>query len=341
VRYIYCSYGLTIESDQYIQGLCAMSVEVPSPDLACVLGSKPTWVRDALDLPVVSARVRPSELLPGDPTFTVSECENGRFFQLAYGDGTRFVLNRGATRLWGEPGPGLSHDDLCVYLLGPVMGFILRHRGLTCLHASALTIHGRAIALVGEAGVGKSTTVAALALRGWPVLCEDVCALERVDRLFQVRPGYPRICLWPDSVDFLFSSADALPLIVKGWDKRFLALDGSRAQFATNSAQLTAIFLLAGRTETDSAPSLENISQREAVLELVQNTYMNWLLSVEQRAAEFDVLTSLMPSVECFRIFPSADPARLPALAELIETEALRVLGKNSYPVPGAAPSNV
>jgi hypothetical protein len=128
---------------------------------------------------------------------------------------------------------------------------------------------------------------------------------------------------------------------VKGWDKRFLALDGSRAQFATNSAQLTAIFLLAGRTETDSAPRLENISQREAVLELVQNTHMNWLLSVEQRAAEFDVLTSLMPAVECFRIFPSTDPARLPALAELIETEALRVLGKNSYPVPGAAPSNV
>jgi hypothetical protein len=285
--------------------------------------------------------MRPSELLPGDPTFTVFEYEDGRFFQLAYGDGTRFVLDGNATRLWGESGPGLSHDDLCVYLVGPVMGFVLRHRGLTCLHASALTFNGRAIALVGEAGAGKSTAAAALALRGWPVLCEDVCALEQSDEQFQVRPAYPRVCLWPDSVDFLFSSHDALPLIVKGWDKRFLALDGTRAQFATSGSPLAAIFLLAGRTAAKSAPHVERLPQHQAVLHLVANTYMNWLLSPQQRAAEFDVLTSLMSSVQCFRLFPSTDPARLPALVELIAAETLRVLDEHSHPVLGAAPTNV
>ncbi len=322
MRYIYRSYGLSVESDRSIQALSAISGTVPAPDLTCSLGPMPAWARGALVLPMTSARMRPTELLPGDETFTVSEYDAGRFFHLAYGDGTRFLLDRNATRLWGESGPGLSHDDLCVYLVGPVMGFILRQRGLTCLHASAVTIQGRAIALVGSAGAGKSTT-------------------QLLGDQFLIRPGYPRVCLWPDSVDFLFSSADALPLIVKGWEKRFLELDGSRAHFANSCVPLSAVFLLAGREDSDSAPRLERLAQREAVLHLVANTYMNWLLSQDQRAAEFDVLTSLMSSVECFRVCPSTDPARLPALAELIESQALRVVSQYTQPALGAAPGNV
>ena len=341
MKLCYCTYGLTLQSDQYIPGLAEVSEKVSSPDLTCDFAAMPAWTAEALALPRTSARVRPSELLPGDPTFTVSEYQDGIFFQLAYGDGTRFVVDQQATRLWGEPGPGLTHDDLCVYLLGPVMGFVLRHRGLTCLHASSLQIHGRAIALVGEAGAGKSTTAAALALRGWPVFSEDVCALDLVNDVYQVRPAYPRVCLWPDSVDFLFSSHETLPLMVKGWDKRFLALDGSRAQFANNPLPLAAIFLLARRSDAESAPRLEPVSQREAVLQLVQNTHMNWLLSAEQRAAEFDVLTSLVSTAECFWLFPSTDPARLPALARLIETQALRAFAENRYPEVGTTPNDV
>lgn len=301
----------------------------------------PAWAHDALAFPLTSSKERPDELFPGDAKFTIAEHEGGRFFHLSYGDGTHFVIDQYATRLWGEPGPGLSFDDLCVYLVGPVMGFVLRQRGLTCLHASALTINGRAIALVGPAGAGKSTTAAALALRGWPVLCEDVCALDRADRQFMVRPAYPRVCLWPDSVDFLFSSREALPLIVKGWEKRFLELDNARANFASSSSPLAAIFLLAGRGDEDSAPRLEPLPQRDAVLQLVQNTYVSWFLSSEQRGADFNVLTSLMSSVECFRVIPSADPAHLPALAALIEEQSLRVIGSHPDPVLGAASRNV
>jgi hypothetical protein len=341
VRNLYRTYGLTVESDRLIQALSAVPGEVPSVDLTYFLGPTPVWAHNALALPLTSSKARPNELLPGDATFTVAEHGGGCFFHLSYGDGTHFVIDQYATRLWGESGPGLSFDDLCVYLVGPVMGFVLRQRGLTCLHASALTIRGRAFVLVGEAGAGKSTTAAALALRGWPVLCEDVCALDPVGRQYQVRPGYPRICLWSDSVDFLFASREALPLIVDGWDKRFLALDNARAHFASNGAPLVAVFILGGRVNEDSAPRLELLPPREAVLHLVANTYMNWLLSAEQRGAEFDVLTSLMSSVECFRVFPSTDPARIPDLAELIETQALHILGDRPQPVLGVARSNV
>jgi hypothetical protein len=341
VRQTYRTYGLTLESDLPVTGLRPLSECFSSPDIRLYFAAIPSWVSQALMLPVTAVRVRPSFFLPGDGAFTVSEFADRRFFQLAYSDGTRFLMDCAATRIWGEPGPGLSYEDVCIYLLGPVMGFVLRQRGTVTLHASSIALHGRAVALVGEAGAGKSTTAAALALRGWPVLGEDVCALADSGGHYQVLPGYPRVCLWPDSVHFLFSSRDALPLMVSGWEKRFLPLDGSRAQFAGSSAPLDAIFLLEERSAQDSAPSIEPIPQRAALLRLVQNTYMNWYLDRRQRAEEFDLLTRLVASVECFRVIPSSDPTRLSALAALIEDHAFRFSATRPKPSLGTASSHV
>lgn len=325
MRQTYSIYGLTLESDVPVTGLRPLQKDISAPDVQLDFGAVPSWVVQALTLPVTSDRSRPPSLIPGDGSFTVSELADRRYFQLVYGDGTRFLMDRAATRIWGAPGPGLSHEDLCVYLIGPVMGFVLRQRGVTTLHASSISLHGRAIALVGDAGTGKSTTAAALGLRGWPVLCEDVCALQEAAGEFHVLPAYPRVCLWPDSVQALFSSPDTLPLIVQGWDKRFLPLDGSHAHFASSRSPLAAIFVLAGRSDENSAPRIEPVSQLEALPQLVQNTYMNWLLDRAQRAEEFDMLARLVSAVECYRIIPSTEAARLPALAELIEAQTLRL----------------
>jgi hypothetical protein len=324
-----------------VTGLSPLPEVVSCPDVRLHFASVPSWVTQTLLLPITSVRVRPSSFLPGDGKFTVSEFADRRFFQLTFSDGTRFLMDHAATLIWGEPGPGLSYDDLFIYLLGSVLGFALRQRGTVTLHASSLSIQGNAIALVGEAGAGKSTTAAALALRGWPVLGEDVCALAESAGQYQVLPGYPRVCLWPDSVDFLFSSSDALPLMVSGWEKRFLSLDGSRARFASSSAPLAAIFLLAQRSSRDSAPFIEPISQREALLQLVRNTYMNWYLDKRQRAVEFDVLTRLVASIGCFTAIPSSDPTRLLALAGLIESHASQCLNLRAGSGLGAASSHV
>jgi hypothetical protein len=316
------TYGLTIDSDLPLPGLQALPDPPPESDLVLCLTAIPSWAQKLLKIQPVARRIRPAAILPGE-SFTVWEYADESFFQLIYGDGTRFVIDGRAARVWGEPGPGLSHEDLCVYLLGPVMGFIARRRGFTPLHASSVIIGKRAIALLGEAGSGKSTTAAALALRGWPTLCEDVCILTETNMQLHVIPGYPRICLWPDSVSYLFSSPDALPAIVRGWEKRFLALDGStRARAAISSCPLSSILFLAPRSD-DRAPSIEPLPKRHAVLQLVQNSYMNWLLNRQQRASEFDIIVKLVSQVGCFRLTPSSDPARLDELVSLIESHVL------------------
>ncbi|HVO58619.1 MAG TPA: hypothetical protein VMT51_13085 [Dongiaceae bacterium] len=327
MKHSYRTYGLTLQSDLPLTGLSALPDRPAPADLSVELSGMPAWACEAYALPVTRVRARPEAFALGEPGFSLTEYEDGRYLQLSYADGTRFLLDDAATRLWGESGPGLSHDDLCVYLLGPVMGFIARRRGKTPLHASAVSIQGSAVAFFGEAGAGKSTTAAALALRGWPVLSEDVCIVESEGAHFSVVPGYPRVCLWPDSVQMLLQRPDALPLIVQGWEKRYLPLDGARAGFAKESAPLSAIFLLGNRE--NSAPRIESLSQREAILYLVQHTYMNWLLDPVQRAAEFDELASLVASVVCFRVTPSEDPALLPGMIDLIEAHAQRLFAQS------------
>jgi len=202
----------------------------------------------------------------------------------------------------------------------------LRSRHITSLHASAVEFFGHAVAFSGDAGVGKSTTATALALRGTPVLSEDISPLQESADGFRVFPGYPRICLWPDSVAHLLGSAEALPRLTPVWEKRFLPLDGIRGRFSPEPLPLGLIYLFAPRAENDIAPRVEHIRPREALLNLVQNTYMNWLLDREQRAIEFDTLSRLVQQVPVRRIVPHKDPGRIAEMCELIRKDADELL---------------
>jgi len=202
------------------------------------------------------------------------------------------------------------------------MGFVLRRRGVTALHASAVAVGDCAVMVSGAAGAGKSTTAAALALRGAPVLCEDIAALDELEGAFAVRPGYPRVCLWPDAVENLFGAKAALPDLTPIWDKKYLALDGHRTRFAGKALPLCAIYLLGKRVSDENAPRFDDISAKEALMELVQNTYMNSLLSREQRAAEFELLSRVATRILFKRLVPHRDPKRIAQLCELIEADA-------------------
>jgi len=244
---------------------------------------------------------------------------------LAYGNEARFLVDGAAERIWGTCPPPLTNEDMATYLLGPVMGFVLRRRSILALHASAVRIGGQAVALCGESQSGKSTTAAALALQGIPVLCEDITPLIEEHGSFQAEPGYPRVCLWPDAVEKLFGRQDALPRLTPSWDKYFLPLDGDNARFEEQRQVLGAVYLFAPRVAEADAPRIETMSAREALLGLVQNTYMNWLLDRSQRAGEFEALSKLVKQVPVRRIIPHVDPGRIGALCELIVADAERL----------------
>jgi hypothetical protein len=307
-------------------GLHALPPDALPADLCLETGPEPAWVlrASALTGRVISRRSEFEDA--ADPVFQLIEHGPAECFELIYSDGASFVVDSEARRVWGTFRSPLTEADLATYFLGPVLGFVLRRRHITSLHASTVELFGHAVALSGDAGLGKSTTAAALALRGVPVLSEDIAPMREDSGSFHVVPGYPRVCLWPDSVNYLLGSPDALPLLTPVWEKRYLPLDGVRARFSSEPLPLGLIYLFAPRSGEAGAPHVEEMSPREALLTLVQNTYMNWLLDREHRAVEFDALSRLVKQVPVRRIVPHSDAGRIPALCELIQADAARFL---------------
>jgi hypothetical protein len=331
VTYHYRAYGVTCLSDTPIDGFFPEYASPSfSPDLLVELNpDPPEWVRAARDLPAYPLYHKPPALDPSDSSYKFSRLGSDQFFELTYSDGTEFVIDASGERLWGRCQPPHSIDYLATYLRGPVMGFILRRRGVIALHASAISLFGQAIVLCGETQSGKSTTAAALALRGAPVLCDDVTPLRLVGGGFCTEPGYAHVGLWPDAVQKLLGASDALPRWTPTWEKCFLPLDGKLAEFAHHSQSLAAIYLLGPRTNQVHAPRIERVERREGLLHLVQNTYMNWLLDRTQRAAEFDLLSKLVMHVPVRRVVPHCDAAHIPAICDLIARDVKELLMNN------------
>ena len=250
-----------------------------------------------------------------EPALRVFRTEDGRHFTLQYSDGTTFLVNREATDVWASWCESSTLEDTATYLLGPVLGFVLRLRGLACLHASAVVIGDGAVALMGPAGAGKSTTAAALGLQGYPLVTEDVVALEKTSRGFDVRPGFPQVRLWPDSVRLLCGHRDALPRLTPTWDKRALDFTQPGLRFHPHPLPLRAVYLLSDGRDCDDTSPVSNVAGfdtlhgADSMLAFLSNTYVGYLLDATQRAEEFATLARLAALVPVRRAVVSAvDP---------------------------------
>ena len=97
-----------------------------------------------------------------------------------------------------DPNPGISDFLVALPLLGSVMATLLQRRGLLVLHASAASLGGRGIALLGDKGAGKSTTVGAIVAAGHSLLSDDVVAIDFSDRP-RIVPAHSQLKLWESS----------------------------------------------------------------------------------------------------------------------------------------------
>jgi hypothetical protein len=326
VSYLYRVYGLVLKSQTAIQGLSLISPEDEflsnNDPISIFVGERPNWLDATLQLPVSLIYTSSAAGAHADATLKLSQLGN-QFFRFSYSDGTQFVIDSATKNIWGTCTPPLTQEDLVTYLVGPVLGFALRRRGILALHASIFCSGNQAFALCGGAGAGKSTTAAALALRGIPIQCEDIAALRERDDVCWSSSGYPRVNVWPESPLDVLRTPQALPKITPNWEKQFLPLDGTA--FEKQERQLAAVYLLVSRRDEINAPRIEEISSREAVLSLVQNTYMNYLLTAKQREMEFDAITRLVSRTVVRRLVPHSDPAKLALMCDLLETDSAKV----------------
>ncbi|MGB9242014.1 MAG: hypothetical protein WCC03_01590 [Candidatus Acidiferrales bacterium] len=240
----------------------------------------------------------------GNPALRIFREEEHDLFHLVYFDGMQFWMDRHGTKLWASWPSESSAEEAATYILGPVLGLLLRFRGITCLHASAVAIGGSVIAFVGSEGAGKSTTAAAFTRTGFAAVSDDVVALVERDGDFFVSPSYPHLCLWPESVEMLYGTADALPPFVPNWGKRRLSIANGGARFEDGALPLRAIYLL-DEIRDEPGPTVEGVTGQVGLLSLVVNSFATNMLDTEMRANEFKTLSSLVAKVPLRRLFTS------------------------------------
>src|SRR5690348_955589 len=237
--YRFSIYGLGIVTNSLIPGVPASTIA--SEDLRIDFGSLPAWLQELNAAQAEVCYVADYKSECGEPALRVFRLLDGKYYRFDYADDTKFVIDGSGREVWAEWSSPLTLEDTATYLLGPVLGFVMLLRGIVCLHASAIAIEDKAIALIGPAGSGKSTTAAAFAERGYSVLAEDVVTLDDRRDEFLVRPGYPCIRLWPPAVRVLYGSETHLPKLTPNWDKCYLDLS---ERFQVAELPLAAIYHL-------------------------------------------------------------------------------------------------
>lgn len=312
-----CSiYGIGVIANRPIPGVPPSTIA--SEDVRISFGSLPAWLNDVTATQIETSYVAEYKSECGEPALRVFRVLDGKFYRFYYADQTEFLIDRAGTEVWAQWATPLTIEDTTTYLLGPVMGFVMLLRGIVCLHASAIAVGDKAVALLGPAGSGKSTTAAAFSDRGYSILAEDVVTLDDHGRHFLVRPGYPCIRLWPASVKALYGSETHLPKLTPNWEKCYLDL---KQQFHGQPLPLAAIYQLSERRHDARAPFVETLNRSEGLLSLIANTYATKLMDRAMRAREFELLTRVLNNIPLRRVTPHADPARIPELCDRILTD--------------------
>ena len=301
----YHLYGLNVESDLALPELRSRTA-LRTHDSTVKL-----FLRDALTHWPIGAGADESTLIyrsaqngcVNDANVRIDYFHAPQCYRFLYRDGIAFALDH--ENIWGTWPPQMSLEDAIVYLLGPVFAFVLRLHGFISLHASAAVIRGNAVAFVGTGGAGKSTIAAALARAGYAILSDDTAVLEKISEEVFLRPAYPHVRLWPDSVSILFGAKDALPKLVPSsgwWNKCFLDLDQPGFRFQTEPAPLRCIFLLEGYSREVQVARIDEITSLDAFARLAANTCVNYGLTTKMRAREFHELGRLVHRVPLKRL---------------------------------------
>jgi len=212
-------------------------------------------------------------------------------------------------------------QELRAFLFGPVLAVICYLRGMLPLHACALRVRGRAIAVAGKSGSGKSTIAAALSERGHALITDDICAcIQHFDRTL-VLPTYPALKLDRASLRAIGIGTGKMTPI--GPDFQKVQVMRSRG-FDPTPAPLELVYLIEDAPEGNrdvivSAGGTEGFQRVSA--EIYRPPIGRLLLA---KSDFFAMATQFATQVTIRRLIRRPDLRQLQALAEAIEVDALR-----------------
>ncbi|MCB0129885.1 MAG: hypothetical protein KDD78_03520 [Caldilineaceae bacterium] len=201
-------------------------------------------------------------------------------------------------------------------LLDQVLPRLLAHQGQFILHASAVKVMAKAIAFVGESGIGKSTLAAGFHMAGDPVLSDDGLSLTWSQAAVFAQPTYPSLRLWPASIAQLGERPFLLAPMAHYSDKRRVSLAPTVEE---EPLALAAIVVLERLPDT-SAPGIavSPLSARDGCMQLVRNSFQLDVTDHVRAAAILNAAAHVVERVPVYHMTYRHDFAALPAVRAAI-----------------------
>lgn len=301
VRY-YSVFGLTLASDFAFDVLDPVS---PADSVECLRV-------------VRSDDIRPPTPHEFDPYFDIQP-QRQYFHWNAVGT---FIIETPDTVLI-QPQDDVSDHLVSQAFLGLVMSLVLERRGILCLHASAVSVHGKAAVFLGDKGAGKSTTCAALLARGHVPITDDLVAvdgaLEKTPAPI-VWPGFSSMKLWPDTVEALALGAEDTDRIIHPSVSKVQKRMPS--PLAESPVPMGALFVLR-RSEDITTPAVVKRPPHEALQMVLRYTFMarygETRLGKEHLAQHLKRCGAVVAAAPLYDLMVPADLSKLDALTQTVE----------------------
>ena len=229
----------------------------------------------------------------------------------------RFLVS--SDRVVIEPVADASADSVGLTVMGTCAALVLHQRQRLPLHASGVLTPRGAVLFTGWSGAGKSTTLAALEQRGYPMICDDMAALHLDgDGRVRVSPGVVTYKLRDDSAGTLAISTHGRPRVAM--DDAKVLLTSARA-YRGEAPLVHGIYAL-GRGD-DDAVVLEPCRGAERMSLLVNQTWLKLALpKLGLHTAHFARATTIANAVRMTVVRRPIDPALgVRALADRLEQD--------------------
>jgi hypothetical protein len=180
-RFHYRAYGIYIESELEIPELTTSSQSIP--------GIRIRYGNIPMDLPRITKKGILYQAYKNDFLFRVE------------GIGAYRVQNGNSITI--EPFDNTALTEFRLFLLGSVLGAALLQKGLLLLHGSAILTKSGAIIISGDSAVGKSTIAAGLEKKGYPIITDDISAINfSEENTPYISKGVPYLKLWKDVLEY-------------------------------------------------------------------------------------------------------------------------------------------
>jgi len=242
--------------------------------------------------------------------------------------GKRFYLEiPGLVRLMADDGREIvveplgeaTETDIAPFILSTGFAAILHQRHVLAFHAATVAWRGRAIALCGPTGVGKSTLAAALCRVGAGFVGDDIAPVHN-DGIPMVWPDGRQHRLWADAIEHMALAARQGPPIRAHMHKYHVAPSIPQTELR-EAIPLAALILL--RTPEPMAlpvpPRIERLNLADAAPLLRKEVYRAALARrMGHDALLFTQIAALLGRVSVFRLERALDFAHLNDSAALV-----------------------